>query len=58
MTYLEALQKLFEEAKMSVSFGEKGVKTKYQYRYPKEEPLMTKSTSIHIWLNDTYHKPQ
>ena len=42
MTYLEALQKLFEEAKMSVSFGEKGVKTKYQYRYPKEEPLNDK----------------
>ena len=27
---------------MSVSFGEKGVKTKYQYRYPKEEPLNDK----------------
>lgn len=42
MTYLEALQKLFEEAKLPVSFGEKGVKTKHQYRYPKEEPLNDK----------------
>ena len=42
LTYLEALQKLFEEAKMVVSFGEKGVKTKHQYRYPKEEPINEK----------------
>lgn len=42
MTYLEAIQKLFEEAKMPISLGEKGVKTKYQYRYPKEEPLNEK----------------
>lgn len=43
LTYLEALQKLFEEAKMTVPLGEKGVKTKYQYRYPKEEPLNDKA---------------
>lgn len=42
LTYLEALQKLFEEAGMKVPFGEKGVKTKYQYRYPHEEPLNEK----------------
>lgn len=39
LTYVEALQKLFEEAKMDVSLGEKGVKTKHQYNYPREEPL-------------------
>lgn len=39
LTYLEAVQKLFEEAKMSVALGEKGVKTKYQYRYPREEAI-------------------
>ncbi len=39
LTYLEALQKLFELAKMPISFGEKGVQTKYQYKYPHEEPL-------------------
>ena len=39
LTYVEALQKLFEEAKMDVPLGEKGVKTKHQYNYPREEPL-------------------
>ena len=43
LTYLGALEKLFEEAKMNVAFGEKGVRTKHQYRYPKEEPLNDKS---------------
>lgn len=42
MTYLEAVQKLFEEAKMHISLGERGVRTKYQYRYPKAEPLNDK----------------
>lgn len=42
-TYLEALQKLFEEANIKSSFGEKNVKTKYQYRYPKEEPINEKA---------------
>ncbi len=41
-TYLEALRFLFDEAKVKASFGEQGVKTKYQYRYPKEEPLNDK----------------
>lgn len=36
-TYLEAVQELFKEAKIQYSFGEKGVRTKYQYRYPKAE---------------------
>lgn len=42
LTYLEAVQKLFEEAGMNVPLGEKGVKTKYQYKYPHEEPLNDK----------------
>lgn len=42
LTYLESLQKLFEEAKMQIPLGEKNVKTKYQYKYPKEEPLNNK----------------
>lgn len=42
MTYLEAVQSLFVEAKIQYSFGEMGVKTKYQYRYPKQEPLNNK----------------
>ena len=41
-TYLEALQALFDEAKIPISFGEKGVKTKYQYKYPKEVAINDK----------------
>lgn len=41
-TYLEAVQKLFELTGVTYSFGEKGVKTKYQYRYPKEETNLSK----------------
>ena len=33
-TYLEAVQKLFDLAEMPYSFGEKGVKTERNYRYP------------------------
>ena len=42
LTYLEALQKLFELAKIPFSFGEKGVQTRRQYRYPKPEPINEK----------------
>ena len=41
-TYLEALEELFKEANMPYAFGEKGVKTKAQYRYPKLEELNNK----------------
>ena len=37
-TYLEACQKLFDLAGVKYSFGEIGVKTKHQYKYPKEVP--------------------
>lgn len=33
-TYIEAVQKLFEAAKIQYSFGEHKVKTKREYRYP------------------------
>ena len=36
-TFIEACEKVFELAEMPYAFGEKGVKTKSQYRYPKEE---------------------
>lgn len=42
LTYLEAVQKLFSEAGMNVVLSEKGVKTKYQYRYPHEEQINNK----------------
>lgn len=33
-TYIEAVEKLFDLAGISYSFGEKNIKTKYSYRYP------------------------
>ena len=45
MTFLEAAQWLFQKVGMSYSFGEKDVRTKRSYRYPKEEPLNDK---IHV----------
>ncbi len=50
LTYLGALQKLFEAAKMPISFGEKGVQTKYQYRYPKLEPENDKA-NVYSYLS-------
>lgn len=41
-TYIEAVQALFDRAKIRYSFGEAGVKTKTQYRYPKPEYAETK----------------
>lgn len=42
-TYAEACRKLFELAEMPHSFGELGVKTKRQYRYPKPVECTDKS---------------
>lgn len=35
-TYIESVQKLFEEAEIQYSFGEHHVKSQAQYKYPKE----------------------
>lgn len=43
MTYLQACQRLFELADIKYSFGELGVRTKHQYRYPKEVPCEDKT---------------
>ena len=43
MTYLQACQRLFELADIKYSFGELGVRTKHQYKYPKEVPIGDKS---------------
>lgn len=45
-TYIGACKKLFDYANISYSFGEEGVKTKSQYRYPHDE---------HGDLSDIYH---
>lgn len=42
MSYLDACEKLFDVAKIPYSFGEKGVRTKHQYKYPHEEPINNK----------------
>lgn len=36
LSYIESVKKLFDLAGIKYSFGEHGVKTKHQYRYPKE----------------------
>lgn len=43
LTYIQAVQKLFEHAGVRHSFGEHGVKDRSNYRYPREEPLSDKS---------------
>lgn len=43
LTYIEAVQKLFELTDVDFAFGEHRVQTKRQYRYPHEEPLNDKS---------------
>ena len=37
LTFVEAAQKVFERAGVTYSFGEHGVKTRHQYRYPHPE---------------------
>lgn len=49
-TYMGAVQKLFELAKVPYSFGELNVKTKSQYAYPKEETKKTKD-NVYKYLN-------
>lgn len=43
LTYIEACEKLFKEAEVQYSFGEKGVKSRGQYRYPSHEDKTDKS---------------
>lgn len=42
LTFNEACEQIFEKAGIAYTFGEKGVRTKSQYRYPKEEPITEK----------------
>ncbi len=43
LTYLGACEKLFSLANVKFSFGEKGLKTKREYRYPKHETNFDRS---------------
>lgn len=48
-TFVEAVQKLFDLADVTYSFGEHHVKTKHQYRYPK--PIeCTDKTKVYAYL--------
>ena len=44
-TYMEAAEQLFKEADMPIALGEHHVKTKSQYKYPKQE---TNEDQTHI----------
>lgn len=46
-TFLDACEFLFKEAKIDYSFGEKNVKTKTSYRYPRLEPLNERENVLH-----------
>lgn len=48
-TFTEAVQKLFELADITYSFGEHKVKTKHQYRYPKPVEC-TDKTKVYAYL--------
>lgn len=48
-TYMQAVQQLFDLVGIKHAFGEIGVKTKAQYRYPKEEPLNDKE-NVYAYL--------
>jgi archaellum biogenesis ATPase FlaH/5S rRNA maturation endonuclease (ribonuclease M5) len=39
LTFLSAVEKLFEQSKISFRFGEKGVKTDRDYKYPKYDKI-------------------
>ena len=49
MTYIQAVQKLFEEAEIKYAFGEVGIKTNREYRYPHLEDCGSKD-SVYKYL--------
>lgn len=48
-TFLQAVKYLFDKAGMEYSFGEQDVKTRRDYKYPREEPLNDKKNVIEYW---------
>ena len=49
LTYLEAVQKLFEKTEIEYSFGEKGIASKPSYIYPKREENNDMTKVIEYW---------
>ncbi len=50
LTYLEACEKLFNEVNINFRFGEKGIKTKREYKYPKLEENIDRN-DVEKYLN-------
>lgn len=50
MTFIEAVQELFELAGVQYSFGEHGVKTRTQFVYPEEESKENDMTQVYEYL--------
>lgn len=50
LTYIEAVQKLFEEAGIHYSFGEAGVRTRHQYIYPQEVSKDNDMTQVYEYM--------
>lgn len=50
LTYIEAVQKLFEEAGIHYSFGEAGVRTRHQYVYPQEVSKDNDMTQVYEYM--------
>ncbi|MGI6069090.1 MAG: CHC2 zinc finger domain-containing protein [Blautia sp.] len=48
-TFLEAVKYIFDKAGIEYSFGEQDVRTKRNYKYPKEVPLNGKKHVITYW---------
>ena len=54
LTYIEAVQKLFEEAGIRYSFGEAGVRTQRQYHYPHEESKDNDMKQVYEYLESRH----
>ena len=50
LTYIESVQKLFEEAGIHYSFGEAGVRTRHQYIYPQEVSKDNDMTQVYEYM--------
>lgn len=50
-TFIGACEKLFEEAGINYSFGEAGVKTKREYKYPEDPSIWTEPTETYNYLS-------
>lgn len=48
-SFLQSVKYLFDKANITYSFGEQDVKTKRNYKYPREEPLNDKPNVIEYW---------